>query len=92
LSISDFNIESFTQNSTTSVIIGSQQYGGLRVLYYGSKIKVKINIWPNNLSIALIFKVGMEKLSEEIEEYEAFEENIQVIFSHSSKRLQEFTM
>ena len=34
----------------------------------------------------------MEKLSEEIEEYEAFEENVRVIFSHSSGGLQEFTM
>ena len=58
------------------MIIGSQQYSRLRALYHGPKIKVKINMWPNDLSIALIFKVSMEKLSEEIEEYKAFEENI----------------
>ena len=74
------------------MIIGSQQYGRLRALYHSSKIKVKINMWPNDLSIVLIFKVGIEKLSEEIEEYKAFEENVWVIFSHSSKELQEFTI
>ena len=75
-SISDFDMESFTQDSTTSVIIGSQQYSKLKASYYGSKIKVKINMQPNDLSIVLIFKVSMKKLSKEIEEYEAFEENI----------------
>ena len=85
-------MESFTQDSAASVIIGSQQYGRLRAPYHGPKIKAKINMWPNDLSIALIFKVGMEKLSEEIEEYEAFEENVRVIFSHSSGGLQEFTV
>ena len=85
-------MESFIQDSAASVIIGSQQYGGLRAPYHGPKIKAKINMWPNDLSIALIFKVGMEKLSEEIEEYKAFEKNVQIIFSHSSEGLQEFTM
>ena len=47
---------------------------------------------PNNLNIVLIFKVGIEKLSKEIKEYEAYEENIQVIFSYSNRELQEFTM
>jgi len=84
-------MESFTQDSAASVIIGSQQYGGLRAPYHGAKIKAKINMWPNDLSIALIFKVGME-LSEEIKEYEVFEENVRVIFSHSSGGLQEFTV
>src|SRR6266513_2325758 len=85
-------MESVTQDSAASVIIGSQQYGRLRAPYHSPKIKAKINMWPNDLSIALIFKVSIEKLSEEIEEYEVFEENIQVIFSHSSGGLQEFTV
>ena len=86
------NMESFTQDTVASVVIGSQRYGGIKAPYFKPKIRAKINMWPNDLSISLIFKVGMEKPIEGSDKYEAFEENIRVMFSHSNGGLWEFTV
>ena len=66
------NMESFTQDTVESVVIGSQRYGGIKAPYFKPKIRAKINMWPNDLSISLIYKVGMEKPIEGSDKYEAF--------------------
>src|SRR5436305_2272781 len=84
LSSYSMNMESFTQDTVASVVIGSQWYGEIKAPYCKPKIRVKINMWPNDLSISLIFKVGMEKPIEGSDKYEVFEKNIRVMFSHSN--------